>query len=104
MIPKLLNEIDGREFWLIDETPFSTWVSHKPLHSADVKEEIHVIDRATFDRVCAALVEAVNFRDGWADHIILNEKLGHRQHLLSELSEENETLAKILTGKTKEKK
>lgn len=35
-----------REFWIIDETPYSTWVSSKPLNSADTKEEIHVIELA----------------------------------------------------------
>ena len=42
-----------REFWIIDESPFSTWVSSKPLNSADTKEEIHVIERKAYDQVCA---------------------------------------------------
>ena len=44
-----------REFWIIDESPFSTWVSSKPLNSADTKEEIHVIERKAYDQVCAEL-------------------------------------------------
>jgi hypothetical protein len=43
MFFKMTNE-KPREFWIIDETPYSTWVSSKPLHSADTKEEIHVIE------------------------------------------------------------
>jgi cell division protein FtsB len=52
-----------REFWIIDETPFSTWVSSKPLHSADVKEEIHVIEKSAFDAVVEQLNHYRQFHD-----------------------------------------
>ena len=42
------SEKAPREFWIIDETPYSTWVSSKPLHSADTNEEIHVIEYFAF--------------------------------------------------------
>lgn len=42
------HEAKAREFWIIDETPYSTWVSSKPLYSADTKEEIHVIEYSAF--------------------------------------------------------
>lgn len=41
----------AREFWIIDETPYSTWVSSKPLHSADTKEEVHVIEFSAFSKL-----------------------------------------------------
>ena len=37
-----------REFWIIKEPPFSTWVSDKPLNSGDTSEEIHVIEYEAF--------------------------------------------------------
>lgn len=42
-----------REFWIIEEPPYSTWVSDKPLFSADTKEEIHVIEKSAYDAVVA---------------------------------------------------
>jgi hypothetical protein len=34
--------VKPREFWIIKEKGFSTWVSDEPLHSADTTDEIHV--------------------------------------------------------------
>lgn len=33
---------DLKEYWIIKEKGFSTWVSDKPLFSADTDQEIHV--------------------------------------------------------------
>lgn len=44
-----MSDEKPREFWIIKEPPYSTWVSDKPLHSADTHEEIHVITKSTYD-------------------------------------------------------
>jgi hypothetical protein len=38
-----------REFWIIVEYPYSTWVSSKALNSADANEEIHVIEHSAYE-------------------------------------------------------
>ena len=47
-----------RQFWIIDETPYSTWVSSKPLYSADTKEEIHVIEFSAYQSAIEELKAA----------------------------------------------
>lgn len=48
-----------REFWIIEEKGYSTWVSDKPLHSADTTAEIHVIEKLSYDALAAKLAIAV---------------------------------------------
>jgi len=63
----------AREFWIIREPPYSTWVSNKPLYSADTDEEIHVIEYSAYQALEARhkkLLEALNeiCRGFTADH------------------------------------
>lgn len=107
MIQKLLNEIEGRHF-LLKKKYLPTIDSDYDVLRIEPDEEfklatkilghIHVIDNATFDRVCAALVVAVKQRDTWMNEAA--QAFDFKQDLA--LERENETLAKILTGKTKE--
>jgi len=39
-----------REFWIIYEKGYSTWVSDKALNSADTTDEIHVIEYSAYDK------------------------------------------------------
>lgn len=106
MIQKLLNEIEGRHF-LLKKKYLPTIDSDYDVLRIEPDEEfklatkilghIHVIDNATFDRVCAALVEAVRQRDHWTGCALM-----HPLETEKTIKQENETLAKILTGKTKE--
>ena len=39
------------EYWIIKEQPYSTWVSDKPLYSADTDQEIHVIEYSEYEKL-----------------------------------------------------
>lgn len=47
-----------RQFWIIDEYPCATWVSSKPLYSADANEEIHVIEFSAYQSAIEELKAA----------------------------------------------
>lgn len=54
------EENKPREFWIIKEPPYSTWVSDKPLCSADTDEEIHVIEYSAYKALKARHVKLLD--------------------------------------------
>lgn len=87
-----------REFWIINEYPYSTWVSDKPLNSADTQDEIHVIEKSAYD---AAVAERDELRETLKHDVDKIEAAykEERDAALALLREARETLDKAAADK-----